>query len=48
MQKTLSVLNPMRTTDSSILQDTDLAGPLVFVLALGGFLLLVYLLNYIN
>lgn len=33
----------MRTTDSSILQDTDLAGPLVFVLALGGFLLLVCL-----
>lgn len=40
LQKTLSVLNPMRTTESSILQDTDLAGPLVFVLALGGFLLL--------
>lgn len=39
-QKTLSVLNPFRTTEQSILQDTDLAGPLVFCLALGGFLLL--------
>lgn len=31
----------MRGTDQSILQDTDMAGPLVFCLALGGFLLLV-------
>ncbi|XP_054744179.1 protein YIPF5 [Anastrepha obliqua] len=38
--KTLAVLNPMRATDQSILQDTDMAGPLVFCLALGGFLLL--------
>ncbi|KAG4072435.1 hypothetical protein HA402_004367 [Bradysia odoriphaga] len=40
MQKTLCVLNPFRTADQSILQDTDMAGPLVFCLALGGFLLL--------
>jgi len=40
VQKTLSVLNPLRTTEQSILQDTDMAGPLVFCLALGGFLLL--------
>lgn len=40
IQKTLAVLNPFRTTDASILQDTDLAGPLVFCLALGAFLLL--------
>ncbi|XP_075226063.1 yip1 domain-containing 1 [Lycorma delicatula] len=37
---TLSVLNPFRTTDASILQDTDMAGPLVFCFAFGGFLLL--------
>ncbi|XP_055298830.1 protein YIPF5 [Sitodiplosis mosellana] len=40
LQKTLSVLNPFRTTDQTILQDTDLAGPLVFCLTLGSFLLL--------
>ncbi|XP_031624680.1 protein YIPF5 [Contarinia nasturtii] len=40
LQKTLSVLNPLRTTDQTILQDTDLAGPLVFCLAFGSFLLL--------
>jgi len=39
--QTLAVLNPFRTTDASILQDTDLAGPLVFCLAFGAFLLLV-------
>merc|ERR1712136_37149 len=39
-QKTLAVLNPLRETDAAILQDTDLAGPLAFVLAFGGFLLL--------
>ncbi|XP_021938222.1 protein YIPF5-like [Zootermopsis nevadensis] len=38
--KTLAVLNPYRITDASILQDTDLAGPLVFCLAFGAFLLL--------
>nr|XP_016932729.1 protein YIPF5 [Drosophila suzukii] len=39
-QKTLAVLNPLRGTDQQILQDTDMAGPLVFCLTLGGFLLL--------
>lgn len=39
--QTLSVLNPFRTTDQTILQDTDMAGPLVFCLTLGSFLLLV-------
>lgn len=39
--QTLAVLNPFRQTDQSILQDTDMAGPLAFCLALGGFLLLV-------
>ena len=40
LQKTLTVLNPMRRTDPLILQDTDLAGPLAFCLAFGSFLLL--------
>ncbi|MPC35499.1 protein YIPF5-like [Portunus trituberculatus] len=40
LQKTLTVLNPLRRTDPCILQDTDLAGPLAFCLALGSFLLL--------
>jgi len=38
--KTLSVLNPLKHPDASIMQDTDLAGPLVFCLAFGGTLLL--------
>lgn len=39
--QTLSVLNPLKKPDATIMQDTDLAGPLVFCLALGGTLLLV-------
>lgn len=39
-QKTLAVVNPFRTTDAAILYDSDLAGPLVFCLAFGCFLLL--------
>ncbi|XP_031557064.1 protein YIPF5-like [Actinia tenebrosa] len=39
-QKTLSVLNPLQQIESNIMDDTDLAGPLVFCLAFGGFLLL--------
>lgn len=39
--QTLSVLNPFRATEKTIFEDTDLAGPLVFCLAFGGFLLLV-------
>jgi len=39
-EKTLSVLNPLKLTDSHIMDDTDLAGPLLFCLAFGGFLLL--------
>ncbi|XP_031341002.1 protein YIPF5 [Photinus pyralis] len=38
--QTLTVLNPFRTPDFQAVQDTDLAGPLVFCLAFGGFLLL--------
>lgn len=37
----------MRGADQQILQDTDMAGPLVFCLALGGFLLLVTYEKYL-
>ena len=37
----MAVLNPLKQTDHSIMQDTDLAGPLVFCLAFGGSLMLV-------
>ncbi|XP_022239153.1 protein YIPF5-like [Limulus polyphemus] len=40
MQKTLAVLNPIKEPEASILQETDLAGPLVFCMAFGVFLLL--------
>ncbi|NXY48417.1 YIPF7 protein, partial [Ceuthmochares aereus] len=40
-QKTLTVLNPMKPADGSIMNETDLAGPMVFCLALGATLLLV-------
>jgi hypothetical protein len=39
-EKTKSVLNPFKETDSHIMDDTDLAGPLVFCLAFGALLLL--------
>ncbi|CAG2159592.1 unnamed protein product [Oppiella nova] len=39
VQKTYAVLNPLRRPDPSILHDSDLAGPLVFCLAFGSFLL---------
>ncbi|XP_033743733.1 protein YIPF5-like [Pecten maximus] len=39
-QKTMAVLNPLKQTDSTIMQDTDLAGPFVFCLAFGGSLML--------
>ncbi|KAL5012449.1 hypothetical protein ScPMuIL_011000 [Solemya velum] len=40
IQKTLAVLNPLKHPDTTIMQDTDLAGPLVFCLAFGGALML--------
>jgi len=40
IQKTLSVLNPMRKTTSDVAGDADLAGPLTFCLAFGALLLL--------
>ncbi|XP_039264897.1 protein YIPF5-like [Styela clava] len=39
-KKTFAVLNPFANTDPSIVNETDLAGPLCFCLALGGTLLL--------
>lgn len=39
-QKTLAVLNPMKQTHAEIINDKDLAGPLVFCLAFGVSLLL--------
>ncbi|KAF0288003.1 Protein YIPF5 [Amphibalanus amphitrite] len=44
--QTLSALNPFRQTNAEILQDTDLAGPLAFCLAFGGFLLLTGKLHF--
>jgi len=38
--KTLGVLNPMQKPDITIMQDTDLAGPLVFCFAFGASLML--------
>ncbi|KFP98666.1 Protein YIPF7, partial [Haliaeetus albicilla] len=40
-QKTLTVLNPLKPADGSIMNETDLTGPMVFCLALGATLLLV-------
>jgi len=40
-QKTLTVLHPMKLADGSIMNETDLAGPMVFCLAFGATLLLV-------
>ncbi|XP_017773325.1 PREDICTED: protein YIPF5-like [Nicrophorus vespilloides] len=37
---TLTVLNPFRTPEAAAVQDTDFAGPLVFCLTFGAFLLL--------
>jgi hypothetical protein len=40
LQKTLTVLNPLRATDQAAAGDSDLAGPLCFILAFGSFLML--------
>ncbi|XP_067914998.1 protein YIPF5-like [Heterodontus francisci] len=39
-QKTLTVLNPMKPADGSIMNETDLTGPIVFCSAFGATLLL--------
>ncbi|TPX43794.1 hypothetical protein SeMB42_g03080 [Synchytrium endobioticum] len=38
--KAVAVLNPLRPMDKHIMDDSDLAGPLIFVFLCGGFLLL--------
>ncbi|NXP81470.1 YIPF7 protein, partial [Ramphastos sulfuratus] len=40
-QKTLTVLNPLKPADGTIMNETDLTGPVVFCLALGATLLMV-------
>eukprot|EP00063_Salmo_salar_P091609 XP_014066444.1 PREDICTED: protein YIPF5 isoform X1 [Salmo salar] len=39
-QKTLTVLNPMMPADGSIMNETDLTGPILFCIALGATLLM--------
>ncbi|XP_013407325.1 protein YIPF5 isoform X2 [Lingula anatina] len=40
VQKTLTVLNPLKHADEMVVQDADLTGPLVFCMGFGGTLLL--------
>lgn len=40
-QKTLTVLNPLKPADGSIMNETDLTGPILFCVALGATLLMV-------
>ncbi len=42
--QTLAVLNPWRTIDQHMMDDSDVAGPILFCLLFGTFLLLVGLL----
>jgi hypothetical protein len=39
LQKTLNVLNPLMTTSAEVAGDSDLAGPIVFALAFGSFIM---------
>lgn len=39
-QKTLTVLNPLKPADGSIMNETDLTGPILFCVALGATLLM--------
>lgn len=47
-QKTLTVLHPLKAADGSIMNETDLAGPMVFCLAFGATLLLVNHQDYLD
>lgn len=40
-QKTLTVLNPFKPADGSIMNETDLTGPIIFCVALGVTLMMV-------
>jgi hypothetical protein len=46
MRQTLTVLNPLARIDQHIMDDSDLAGPILFFLLFGTFLLLVSLLEH--
>ncbi len=41
-QKTLTVLNPLKPADGSIMNETDLTGPVLFCIALGVTLYCIY------
>ena len=41
VNQTMAILNPLKHVDHEVMQDTDMAGPLVFCFAFGGCLLLV-------
>lgn len=43
-QKTLTVLNPLKPADGSIMNETDLTGPILFCIALGVTLMMVSLI----
>lgn len=45
-QKTLTVLNPMKPADGSIMNETDLTGPVIFCIALGATLLMVWMISH--
>ncbi|XP_076794736.1 protein YIPF7 isoform X2 [Arvicanthis niloticus] len=47
-QKTLTVLNPMKPADGSIMNETDLTGPILFCVALGATLLMGYHWNRVS
>lgn len=46
LAKSLTVLNPLRRVDPHIMDDADLAGPLVFCFVFASFLLLVSFLSH--
>uniref|UniRef100_A0A8I5NB39 Yip1 domain family member 7 n=1 Tax=Papio anubis TaxID=9555 RepID=A0A8I5NB39_PAPAN len=46
-QKTWTVLNPMKPADGSIINETDLTGPILFCIALEATLLLIQSLSFI-
>ncbi len=47
MQKSLTVLNPLGKVDTHIMDDADMAGPLVFCFAFAFVLLLVRILHHL-
>ncbi len=47
-QKTLTVLHPLKAADGSIMNETDLAGPMVFCLAFGATLIFVRHVSFVT